>query len=76
MVKPAKKARKIASKAYKGVPAAEKTPPRKDGRKAFFTYMKPEVAEAVKAAAADEGLKAWQFIEQAVKKALRSRRQS
>jgi predicted outer membrane protein len=53
-----------------GTPATE----RQDGRVAFFTYMKPDLKEAVKRAAADEGLKAWQWLERAAQKALKGKR--
>lgn len=52
----------------------EATPARRDGRRAFLVYMKPELIDAVKEAAASRDLKAWQFVEQAVGKALKSKR--
>lgn len=47
---------------------------RRDGRKALLTYMKPEIIAALKEAAAMQDLKAWQFVERAVAKALKSKR--
>lgn len=44
---------------------------RGDGRKAMLVYMKPEVIEAIKEAAAKNDQKAWQFVESAVKRALK-----
>jgi hypothetical protein len=40
----------------------------------MLTYMKPELIEAVKDAAASNDQKAWQFIEKAVERALKSKR--
>ncbi len=51
---------------------AAKEPTRKDGRKAMLTYMKPELIEDVKDAARAGDMKAWQFIERAVTKGLKS----
>jgi hypothetical protein len=51
-----------------------KAPPRRDGRKAALFYMKPDVIAAVKDAAAASDQKAWQFVEQAVIKALKAKR--
>jgi hypothetical protein len=51
-----------------------KTPVRRDGRRAMLTYMKPELIEAVKYAAASNDQKAWQFIEKAVERALKSKK--
>lgn len=48
--------------------------PRRDGRKAMLIYMKPDIIEAVKAAALTNDQKAWQFVEQAVVKALRAKK--
>jgi hypothetical protein len=53
---------------------ATKEPTRKDGRKAMLTYMKPELIENVKDAARAGDMKAWQFIEQAVTRALKSKK--
>jgi hypothetical protein len=53
---------------------AKKTKARKDGRRAMLVYMKPELIEAVKEAAARRDQKAWQFVEQAVIKALKATR--
>ncbi|MCG6205832.1 hypothetical protein LPW26_14365 [Rhodopseudomonas sp. HC1] len=53
---------------------AKKTKARKDGRRAMLVYMKPELIEAVKEAAAARDQKAWQFVERAVIKALKSKR--
>jgi hypothetical protein len=47
---------------------------RRDGRKAKLTYMKPQLIEAVKDAAAASDQKAWQFIEKAVERALKSKK--
>ncbi|MDA9465216.1 hypothetical protein [Bradyrhizobium sp. CCBAU 53415] len=47
---------------------------RGDGRKAMLVYMKPALIEAIKDAAAAGDMKAWQFVEQAVAKALKSRK--
>jgi hypothetical protein len=47
---------------------------RRDGRKAMLTYMKPELIEAVKDAAAANDQKAWQFIEKAIERALKSKK--
>jgi hypothetical protein len=41
---------------------------------AMLTYMKPELIEAAKDAAASNDQKAWQFIEKAVERALKSKR--
>lgn len=61
-----------------GMPKAAKktmkTPARRDGRRAMLTYMKPELIEAVKDAAAASDQKAWQWIEKAVERALKSKR--
>jgi hypothetical protein len=51
--------------------AEEAKTPRKDGRRAALYYMKPEYLTAVKDAAAANDQKAWQFVEEAVKKALK-----
>lgn len=48
--------------------------PRKDGRKAALYYLKPDIIEAVNKAAAANDQKAWQFVEQAVVRALKSKR--
>jgi hypothetical protein len=48
-----------------------KEPTRTDGRKAMLTYMKPELIEGVKDAARAGDMKAWQFIERAVIRALK-----
>jgi hypothetical protein len=48
--------------------------PRTDGRRAMLIYMKPDIITAAKEAAAASDLKAWQFIENAVKRALKSRK--
>ncbi|MET4260007.1 hypothetical protein ABIC09_004967 [Bradyrhizobium sp. S3.12.5] len=47
---------------------------RRDGRKAMLVYMRPELIEAVKDAAEAGDEKAWQFVERAVTKALRSKK--
>jgi len=44
---------------------------RTDGRKAMLVYMKPELKNAVKDAAKKADQKAWQFVEAAVKRALK-----
>lgn len=51
--------------------AAKKAKARRDGRRAALFYMKPDIIEAVKDAAAANDQKAWQFVEQAVIKALK-----
>ncbi|MBR0925194.1 hypothetical protein ABH973_002393 [Bradyrhizobium ottawaense] len=51
-----------------------KEPTRTDGRKAMLVYMLPELIEDVKDAAEAGHEKAWQFVERAVVKALRSKR--
>ncbi|WP_338835127.1 hypothetical protein [Bradyrhizobium septentrionale] len=58
MAKAAKKAKKAQ-------------PPRKDGRSGALYYMKPEYIAAVRDAASANDQKAWQFVEQAVIKALK-----
>lgn len=50
---------------------ATKAPPRKDGRSGALYYMKPEFIAAVRDASAANDQKAWQFVEQAVIKALK-----
>jgi len=52
---------------------AKKTKARKDGRRAALFYMKPELIEAVKEAAARNDEKAWQFVERAVIRALKTK---
>jgi hypothetical protein len=47
---------------------------RGDKRKAMLVYMKPEIIEAVKEAAAASDRKAWQFVEKAVERALKSKK--
>lgn len=49
---------------------------RRDGRKAMLTYMKPELIDAVKDAAAANDQKAWQFIEKAVERALKPKKKT
>jgi hypothetical protein len=49
-------------------------PGRRDGRKAMLTYMKPELIQAVKEAAAANDQKAWQFVEKAVERALKAKK--
>ncbi|AWO87535.1 hypothetical protein [Bradyrhizobium diazoefficiens] len=49
----------------------KKTKERRDGRRAALFYMKPDIIEAVKVAAAASDQKAWQWVEQAVIKALK-----
>ncbi|WP_049819916.1 hypothetical protein [Bradyrhizobium japonicum] len=44
---------------------------RKDGRRAALYYMRPEYIAAVRDAATANDQKAWQFVEQAVIKALK-----
>ncbi|MEY9881219.1 hypothetical protein [Bradyrhizobium sp. USDA 329] len=44
---------------------------RADERKAMLIYMKPAIIDAVKEAAQAGDEKAWQFVERAVKKALK-----
>ncbi|MET4149077.1 MULTISPECIES: hypothetical protein [unclassified Bradyrhizobium] len=51
-----------------------KEPTRTDGRKAMLVYMLPELIEAVKDEAEVGHEKAWQFVERAVRKALKSKR--
>jgi hypothetical protein len=48
---------------------------RKDGRRAALYYMKPDIIEAVKDAAAANDQKAWQFVENAVKRALKPKKE-
>jgi hypothetical protein len=52
----------------------KKTKPRTDGRRAALFYMKPDIIDAVKDAAAANDQKAWQFVEQAVLKALKTKK--
>ncbi|GAA0005947.1 hypothetical protein [Bradyrhizobium diazoefficiens] len=52
----------------------KKTKARRDGRRAALYYMKPDIIEAVKEAAAANDQKAWQFVEQAVIKALKPKK--
>lgn len=47
---------------------------RRDGRKAMLVYMRPELIEAVKGAAEADDMKAWQFVEKAVERSLKSRK--
>jgi hypothetical protein len=47
---------------------------RRDGRKAMLIYMRPELISAVKDAAAASDQKAWQFVEKAVERALKSKK--
>ena len=54
--------------------AAKKAKARRDGRRATLLYMKPEIIEAVKEAAAANDQKAWQWVEQAVIRALKSKK--
>lgn len=68
MVKAAKK------DAKKGAEESAELPGRRDGRKAMLTYMKPELIKEVKEAAAANDQKAWQFVEKAVERALKSRK--
>lgn len=59
------------------MPKAAKTiakTPRRDGRKAMLIYMKPALIDAVKQAAAGADQRAWQFIEKAVERALKSKK--
>ena len=58
----------------KAAKKSAKMPARRDGRKAMLTYMKPELIKAVKDAAAAGDQKAWQFIEKAVERALKSKK--
>ncbi|MDA9483092.1 hypothetical protein XI07_13865 [Bradyrhizobium sp. CCBAU 11445] len=44
---------------------------RGDGRKAMLVYMKPDIIEAIKDAAEAGDMKAWQFVEKAVERALK-----
>ncbi|MGY3236678.1 hypothetical protein ACVMAJ_003568 [Bradyrhizobium sp. USDA 4448] len=44
---------------------------RRDGRKAMLVYMKPDIIEAIKEAAEAGDMKAWQFVEKAVERALK-----
>lgn len=57
------------------MPKATKKSPkpstRGDGRKAALYYMKPEIIQAVNDAAVAGDEKAWQFVERAVKRALK-----
>ena len=48
---------------------------RRDKRKAMLVYMRPELIQAAKDAAAASDQKAWQWIEKAVERALKSRKQ-
>ncbi|MBR0913866.1 hypothetical protein [Bradyrhizobium japonicum] len=58
----------------KAAKPSTKLPTRTDGRKAMLIYMKPDIIADVKAAAAASDLKAWQFVERAVVRALKSKR--
>lgn len=49
----------------------KKATKRKDGRSGALYYMKPEFIAAVRDASAANDQKAWQFVEQAVIKALK-----
>jgi hypothetical protein len=60
----------------KAMKKAARPPARRDGRKAALFYMKPDIIDAVKDAAAANDQKAWQFVEQAVVKALKARKTS
>ncbi|MBJ7405437.1 MAG: hypothetical protein JHD07_19870 [Bradyrhizobium sp.] len=56
--------------------AAKKTAKsRKDGRRAALVYMKPDIIEQVKEAAAAKDLKLWQFVERAVIRALKPKKE-
>ncbi|WLB23966.1 hypothetical protein [Bradyrhizobium japonicum] len=55
----------------KAAKKAKAQPPRKDGRSAALYYMRPEYIAAVRDKAAANDQKAWQFVEQAVIKALK-----
>lgn len=59
----------------KATKKAAKESTRRDKRKATLIYMKPELLDAVRDAAAANDQKIWQFIEKAVERALRSRKQ-
>jgi hypothetical protein len=50
---------------------AKKAKKRVDERKAMLIYMKPHIIEDVKAAAKVADQRAWQFVEEAVKRALK-----
>lgn len=54
--------------------AAKKAKARRDGRRAALFYMKPEIIEKVKEAAAANDQKAWQWVEQVIVRALKSKR--
>ncbi|AND92931.1 hypothetical protein [Bradyrhizobium diazoefficiens] len=58
----------------KAAKAGTKSSTRRDGRKAMLIYMKPDLIAEAKEAAAKSDLKAWQFIEKAVERALKSRK--
>lgn len=58
----------------KAAKTGAKASTRRDGRKAMLTYMRPELIEAVKDAASKSDLKAWQFIERAVERSLKSKK--
>jgi hypothetical protein len=60
--------------AKKSAETSAEMPGRRDGRKAMLTYMKPDLIRAVKEAAAANDQKAWQFIEKAVERALKSKK--
>lgn len=62
------KAKKVAA-----TEEADKPKKRKDGRRAALYYMKPSIIQQVRAAARANDQKAWQFVEQAVIKALADR---
>lgn len=51
--------------------ATKKSLGRTDGRRATLFYMKPEYIAGLKVAARANDQKAWQFVEQAVVKALK-----
>lgn len=48
---------------------------RKDGRRAALVYMKPDIIDLVKEAAAARDQKFWQFVERAVIRALKTKKE-
>ena len=55
---------------------SKKAKKRGDKRKAMLIYMKPDIIAQLKAAAQAVDQRAWQFVEEAVKRALKSRKTS
>lgn len=67
------KAKKAVGKNEAPEDAEEKPSKRMDGRKAMLVYIKPDIIRDVKAAAAAGDMKAWQFVERALIKALKTK---